>query len=168
MDNQEIIVAYTGVREIYEACARKVADLCSDILVDGVVVVHSVSHRSKSLKSLEKKLRKPGARYQDLSSITDLAALRVITYLSEDVVKVCEIIEREFEIDRERSVDKSQASDPDKFGYASVHYIARMLPGRRFCQSIAFLGIFISKFKLDQFFSMPGLRLNTTLGISQI
>lgn len=131
MDANELVREYQELIGSYEACAKKIHLLCADILESNSIPVHSVSSRAKAPESLSKKLSRPDKWYGDLASVTDLAALRVITYLSDDHARVCEVIEREFEIDRARSIDKSQASEPDKFGYASVHYIAKLSSGRR-------------------------------------
>jgi hypothetical protein len=40
------------------------------------------------------------------------------------------LLEREFEIDPENSMDKAQILASDQFGYRSVHYIARLTPAR--------------------------------------
>jgi putative GTP pyrophosphokinase len=65
-----------------------------------------------------------------LEEITDLAGIRVITYFSEDVDRVASVIEREFNIDPENSIDKRAALDPDRFGYLSLHYVASVAEHR--------------------------------------
>jgi len=70
--------------------------------------------------------------YKDpLTEITDLVGIRIITYYLEDVGRVGDILKGEFEIDEANSVDKSEALDPDKFGYASVHYIVGLPADRQ-------------------------------------
>lgn len=73
--------------------------------------------------SLFEKLNRPGKAYQELGDVTDLVGLRIITYLPEDVDGVAQIIEDEFAIDRVNSIDKRLTSDPDRFGYASLHKV---------------------------------------------
>ncbi|MFJ7814071.1 GTP pyrophosphokinase family protein [Pseudomonas asiatica] len=101
------------------------------------VGVHSISGRCKSLESLEIKGQKKfdkGAPYIALQAVTDLAAVRVITYFTGDVDTVARIIEREFEVDRKNSVDKRVAAEPDRFGYISLHYVVG-LRAERLCLS---------------------------------
>lgn len=56
----------------------------------------------------------------------DLAGIRIIAYINSDVERISKIIEDEFEIDRENSVDKSKLLGIDQVGYQSVHYIAKL------------------------------------------
>ncbi|MGG0669859.1 hypothetical protein ABE073_15195 [Lederbergia citrisecunda] len=57
-----------------------------------------------------------------MRDITDTVGVRVITYFNDDVDKIAKVIEREFEVDRENSIDK-RVTDPDRFGYSSLHYV---------------------------------------------
>jgi putative GTP pyrophosphokinase len=43
---------------------------------------------------------------------------------------VAELIEREFVIDRDNTVDKRKQLDPDRFGYLSLHHIVQLGPTR--------------------------------------
>jgi len=49
--------------------------------------------------------------------------LRIITYFSDHVDTISSLIEREFAVDEENSVDKRAVLDPDRFGYLSTHYV---------------------------------------------
>lgn len=62
--------------------------------------------------------------------MTDIAGVRVITYYTEDVDRVSKIVESEFKIDYNNSIDKREALEPDRFGYCSVHYVVEMSPSR--------------------------------------
>ncbi len=108
-----------------KACAR----LIEEILTASNVKYHSVTPRVKSRESLRlKALSSTG--YQSLSDATDICGVRIITYFADEVDKVAKIIEEEFGIDREHSIDKRNALDPDRFGYLSLHYVAKMSPNR--------------------------------------
>ncbi|MEW6419082.1 MAG: hypothetical protein AB1480_13350 [Nitrospirota bacterium] len=50
----------------------------------------------------------------------------MITYFANEVDAVAKVIEDEFSIDVENSVDKRALLDPDRFGYLSLHYIAKL------------------------------------------
>ena len=93
-------------------------------------MVHSVTGRTKDEESLRKKLSRPGEKYATLSDVTDICGVRIVTYFAEEVDKVAALIEKEFDIDRRNSVDKRKALDPDRFGYLSVHYIAKFNASR--------------------------------------
>ena len=43
---------------------------------------------------------------------------------------MAKLIEKEFDVDKERSVDKRELLDPDRFGYLSLHYVVK-LPAAR-------------------------------------
>jgi ppGpp synthetase/RelA/SpoT-type nucleotidyltranferase len=62
-------------------------------------------------------------KYSSLEDITDLIGIRIITYYSDTVDMIAELIEKEFIVDRENTIDKRIAIDPEKFGYMSLHYV---------------------------------------------
>ena len=69
-------------------------------------------------------------KYNNWNEITDLASVRVITYYATDVDKVSEILESEFDVDKEHSIDKRTSLETDRFGYCSVHHVVSMSPSR--------------------------------------
>jgi ppGpp synthetase/RelA/SpoT-type nucleotidyltranferase len=85
---------------------------------------HSVTSRVKPKTSTLRKLRRQG-KERPVNSPTDLLGLRVVTYFPDEVDAVANLIEREFLVDAENSVDKRAILDPDRFGYLSLHYIAQ-------------------------------------------
>jgi ppGpp synthetase/RelA/SpoT-type nucleotidyltranferase len=116
-------------RARYESFAATVSGLLERLLKAEEIGVHSISFRCKEVTSLEKKITaKPS--YPSLAHITDLAGVRVITHYSDDVDRVAVLVESEFSIDAENSIDKRVALDPDRFGYLSLHYVASMNPER--------------------------------------
>ena len=125
--------------ECYSQFTEKLRDLLGEIISASGIQVHSITGRTKAKGSLEKKVRSRTAEYSDLSSVTDICGIRVITYFEDDVDKVANAIEEEFDIDEENSVDKRALLDPDRFGYLSLHYVvslsavrAELLEYRRF------------------------------------
>jgi ppGpp synthetase/RelA/SpoT-type nucleotidyltranferase len=84
--------------------------------------VHQVTARVKSRSSLERKLSEKPNKYKQLTDITDISGFRVIVYFEDDVDRVAEVIEREFQVDLENTVDKRKR-DGDQFGYQSLQYI---------------------------------------------
>ena len=86
--------------------------------------VHSVTSRLKERCKVEEKLKRGGKEYQRLSDITDVAGVRIITHFDDEVDRIGTLVEAEFDIDRNRSVDKRQLLDADRFGYLSLHYIS--------------------------------------------
>jgi putative GTP pyrophosphokinase len=126
----EIVGEYVSKRQVYKDFAESCSSLLQTLLRQGTGRVHSVSCREKSPDRLVEKLGKQDKGYSALSDVTDLAGVRIITYFSDDVDEIADIIEAEFDIEAEQSIDKRAALDPDRFGYLSLHYICRM-PERR-------------------------------------
>jgi ppGpp synthetase/RelA/SpoT-type nucleotidyltranferase len=116
-DNQKGLNRDLGLRTV---------ELIQELLTDKGLRVLSVSYRVKARDSLERKLQRSPERYSSLSDITDLLGVRVITYFQDEVDVVAEIIEHEFGIDQENSIDRRATLEPDRFGYLSLHYIAQI------------------------------------------
>jgi putative GTP pyrophosphokinase len=105
--------------------------LAVDLLPDRLNV-HSISYRLKTPDSARKKFLRVEGRYNSVADITDLLGLRIITYFPDEVDAAASTIEREFDIVYEHSIDKRALLDPDRFGYLSLHYVARV--SRTRCQ----------------------------------
>jgi len=129
MDSKDLINSYDAQREIYSSFSETVSNLISRLLIAENISVHSVSCRCKTLGSLKNKIEKKTG-YVNLEQITDLAGVRLITHYEDDVDKVAKIIESEFLVDTENSIDKRKALDPDRFGYLSLHYVISLRSGR--------------------------------------
>jgi ppGpp synthetase/RelA/SpoT-type nucleotidyltranferase len=91
--------------------------------------VHSVTSRIKSKSSVRRKLERSAGK-RTLGSLTDLLGIRVITYFPDEVNAVAAVIEREFMVDNDNSVDKRAILDPDRFGYLSLHYVLQLSDSR--------------------------------------
>lgn len=107
------------------------------------IKTHSVASRVKKKSSVERKLEGSDTE-RDMSSLTDILGIRIITYFRDEVDEVARVIEREFKIDEENSVNKTAILDPDRFGYLSLHYISELnshrmrLPENRIYKGIKF------------------------------
>lgn len=121
-----LLADYRDTMSRYVDLALGAKTLVEQLLADRGIMVHSVTSRHKDPSSLARKLRKPDADYSSLGDITDLAGVRITTYFEPDVSLVSRLINEEFEIDTENSVDKGDSLDPDRFGYLSVHHIASL------------------------------------------
>ena len=125
-----ILTEYDKRCDQYSDLAKQTETLLQRIVEENGLRVHSIMSRVKTRSSLENKLGKDDHEYSCLDEVTDLAGIRIITYFADEVDKVAEIVENQFEIDRKNSVDKRVALDPDRFGYLSLHYIAYLSPAR--------------------------------------
>lgn len=96
------------------------------VVVKNHMFVTGIESRVKTRESLEGKLKKKGGKYDDISDITDLLGARVITFYEDEVDVVATLIEQNFDVDFENSVDKRKLYDVDRFGYMSLHYICQV------------------------------------------
>ena len=119
----------TEERDNYRQFALKMKEILSSILESKAIVSQSINYREKDPEKLRKKIDKKDY-HNPLQEITDLAGVRIITYFPSDVDKIVELIEDEFVIDHENSIDKRKSSDPSTFGYASYHLVVELSPER--------------------------------------
>ena len=125
-----ILEQYDAKRNLYEKFGQEIKHQLENILREEELVYNLISSRLKKRDKLSEKIDRKRDKYAQLEDITDIAGVRVITYYIADVNKVAEIVEQEFAVDRENSIDKSAALEPDRFGYCSVHYVVEMSPER--------------------------------------
>jgi len=117
-----ILGEYDEKCELYEAFTLRLHDLICELLAVNAFNVVSVTNRVKERDKIENKIKKID-KYSCLGDITDISGLRIITYFADDVDQVAEMIESEFEIDRENSVDRRDIMHSDRFGYMSLHTV---------------------------------------------
>lgn len=116
------------------AFGESLESLISQLLNEEPIPFHSVDHRVKTQESAERKIARPRKGMNDaglrmLGTLTDLLGIRIITYFRDEVGEVAKVLEREFTIDLENSLDK-RPLDADQFGYLSLHYVAELSPSR--------------------------------------
>lgn len=121
-----IINEYRRKHEIYISFDSVVNEILEDAVNERNLFLFGVSHRVKSVESLDGKLGKKKGKYQSLSDITDLVGFRIVTFFSDTVDEITEFLPDLFEIDFEKSVDKRRSLMATEFGYVSVHYICSL------------------------------------------
>lgn len=114
----------------YGRFTERLASLIGQLVDAEGIKIHSVTYRVKAKESLAQKLTSGERLYSSIEEVTDIAGVRVITYFPDDVDRISDLVEREFEVDEERSVDKRALMDPERFGYMSVHYVVKFSPAR--------------------------------------
>ncbi len=113
----------------YNSCGVTLKSLIETILKRKGVLFHSIEYRIKSKESFLEKCKKD--KYVDpINEITDVCGIRIIGYTNHDVKLIQEIIESEFKIDKDNSIDKSEIMKDDQVGYRSVHYVASIKSNR--------------------------------------
>lgn len=125
-----ILAEFDNSQELYNDFRLYCENIARQILRAYGLRVHIVESRLKTRKSLSEKLQRPTKDYKLLTDVTDLAGIRIITYFDDDVDRVGQVIENEFEIDRARSVDKRKALGTNQFGYSSLHYVVSLISAR--------------------------------------
>jgi putative GTP pyrophosphokinase len=121
---------YAAVQPTYDSLVGRVDHLLRDLLTRAEIDFAQIEGRVKRADSFAEKIRRKENYKDPLAEITDLAALRVVTYTLGDVQRVGDVIAAEFKVDDERSVVKGEVTDPDRFGYVSTHYIVWICPPR--------------------------------------
>lgn len=116
---------FLSVEDSYKGLPETVANTLIKLLKHHKIDFLSINHRVKTLDSFIKKSEIKN--YSDpKTETTDIAGIRVITYIEEDVRKVMNIIKKTFYCHQNLSVDKSEELGSDKFGYRSVHFICEL------------------------------------------
>ena len=133
-----LIEQYDEKCRLYQSFLAEIEHQITSILQTSQIVCNAITSRLKTRESLAGKIERKQNKYSNLAEITDIAGVRIITYYAEDVDKIADIIESEFVVDRENSIDKRESLEPDRFGYCSVHYVVSMSEERtalRECQA---------------------------------
>ncbi len=128
MNQNEFITWYRSNKELYSAFTNIINSLVETLLQEAEISYHSVSGRIKTEESIVEKTKRKD--YSSPEQITDLSGVRIITYTTAEIPKVCGIIEKEFEIDVENSGDKLANLDPNQVGYLSIHYVLKLKSSR--------------------------------------
>lgn len=116
-----ILKEYDEKESLLKVFQFRMQRLVEDLLYTKKITVHNISSRMKEKVSLEKKIHKKG-KYRELSDITDIIGVRVITLFEDQVDAIANILKDEFTIDNENSIDK-RITEFDRFGYASLHFV---------------------------------------------
>jgi putative GTP pyrophosphokinase len=122
---------HARVVPLHRELGPKVESLMHMLIDSADIQVVGVTHRVKQRESALRKAATSTPPLTNIDQFHDILGLRVITFFAEDVDRVARVIEKEFEIDSARTKDKRAAIDPDRFGYLSVHYGARLGRSRR-------------------------------------
>jgi putative GTP pyrophosphokinase len=124
LDIDAIVKAFERRRPLYEDFTRAIHEYLEIQIKAKGISDFRVNSRTKSVDSFKEKIVRPGKHYSDpLYQLTDLSGARVIVCYVDQLELVEQLIESEFNVDPESSVDKSRTLKPDTFGYLSVHYI---------------------------------------------
>jgi ppGpp synthetase/RelA/SpoT-type nucleotidyltranferase len=114
----------------YEAFSLRIHALLEELLKTNKIPFSQIEHRAKTLRSFMNKLERK--KYENpFTDIKDLAGIRVITYYQDDLKRLLEVLQREFTIDQDHSIDKLDALNINEFGYRSHHLIVSLKSPRK-------------------------------------
>lgn len=130
MHKNDILKQFDSLQANADEFASSMKALITMLIHSAEIEPHSITSRVKDRDSLSKKISKK-SKYSHISEITDIIGLRVISLYSDEVDRIAELIENEFEIDADNSIDKRAALDPDRFGYLSLHYVVSLNQQRK-------------------------------------
>jgi len=89
----------------------------------------SVSGRTKTRKGVLEKIKRK--KYKNpAKQLTDVAGIRIITFLESGVDRTSELICSSFDVDEANSLDKSAVLGVDQIGYRSVHFVCGLSADR--------------------------------------
>ena len=123
---------YEVHRPLQEQFTLRLVELLKNLLELAGADFHLIEQRTKSASSYKEKLTRASKSYSaPLKEITDLTGIRIILYYEDDLLKISDIIESEFWVDKRNSHEGHELSRPEEFGYQSRHYIIKLLQQRR-------------------------------------
>lgn len=127
---------YETKEEIYAEFADCVLQKLLDALKERDLLHAYHSSRAKKLASLTDKCAKKKydevakcytLKYNDpRNQITDLAGVRIVCYLPQDISPIQHVVESLFDVDVDNSMNKVDLLKSNKVGYLSVHYIVSL------------------------------------------
>lgn len=127
---------YRIKHSFYADLAAVVGRIMEQCLQARQIKIQTIQNRAKEPQSFVEKAMTPSdddpnaPKYpKPLIDITDLAAVRVITYFPATIEEIDQLLHEEFEI-LERSDKAESLYSEEKFGYQSVHYLARIKSDR--------------------------------------
>ena len=124
---REFVIA----RPRYERFAIEVRALLEKLLSAESIKFQPIESRAKTVDSFRDKVSRPGKEYADpLDEISDLVGVRVILNHIGDIQQVVNLLHKEFDVDSKKSVNKILELGEDRFGYSSVHVVAKLASDR--------------------------------------
>lgn len=121
----EILEKFDSSKDVYDSYAMSLKSLLNNLIREAGHTIHSLDSRVKNRVSLGEKILRKG-KYECIEDITDIVGVRIISHYSDDVDEIAKIIESEFLVDKENSIDKRASMEPDRFGYLSLHYVVNL------------------------------------------
>ena len=130
-ETQDFGTEYSSIRGKQKAFTREIDTVLRRIIKTEKVDVVNVESRTKSVKSFIEKCSRDDESYFDpIKEITDLTGCRIICYYASDIEKISSLIEKNFAVDNENSIDRLLIENPNQFGYKSKHLVVSFSQSR--------------------------------------
>jgi ppGpp synthetase/RelA/SpoT-type nucleotidyltranferase len=113
---------YESQRPTYDLLSNTVKNTLESLIKNAGIEYLNITFRAKEIDSFVEKINRK-TYTNPTEEITDLAGIRVITFIESDAIKVNKLIKKSFKVDESKSLDKSDELGIDKFGYRSFHFI---------------------------------------------
>jgi putative GTP pyrophosphokinase len=120
---EQLHLQYTLAQPLYHRLGSNVSSAIEEFLESESISTNSVKFRIKSFQSLYRKIESKGYTRR-LTSVQDLCAIRITCYLQSDILRIRDMLAREFELIED--TDKCKHPQATEFGYRSHHVLARV------------------------------------------
>jgi putative GTP pyrophosphokinase len=125
---------YDENKEIHDSLRQTIEDFTHNILneqglkegSDFVFAEFKIKTRDSFIQKMNKIDREGKLKYSDPKQITDIVRARIVGYVLSDISPLSALVERYFDIDWERSIDKFNELGESQVGTRSKNYIARL------------------------------------------
>jgi GTP pyrophosphokinase len=143
VDIEKVLAQYRDRWPTYDRFTSQMCRLFLNDLLPSIVLDPIVTARTKHPDHFREKINRPGKSYTDpLTRVTDLTGLRIVVQRQSDAVKVLQLLEREFEIDRPNSIFPDERLSVDQFGYSSPNVVVSLTRDRlRLSEWASFAGL---------------------------
>ena len=116
MHGEMLLGQYHDLLPRLQELEQQVYTMLSDALEHMGIELNTLEHRIKTEQSFIGKLERKGQKYKDISDVTDLLGVRIVTFFTDDVDKVATLVKQMFRVDWKNSVDKRKRHDLTSFG----------------------------------------------------
>ena len=125
-NDSRLLNEYKSKIDVYRKLEEVAAEKIKSVLQENSFFVMDISHRTKLPESLKGKLERKNGKYKELTDITDLCGMRIVSYFSDTVDEISNTLATVFTIDLDKSIDKREALQATQFGYLSLHCICTL------------------------------------------
>jgi ppGpp synthetase/RelA/SpoT-type nucleotidyltranferase len=119
--DDKITREYNDRRALYKSLGEEVQFILEQAIGESGIKIHDVTTRVKALDSAIRKIR--DKEYDSIDRVGDLLGGRIVCLFRGDLESLKKIVEESFQVDE---FDDKSYSDPDAFGYMSLHFQCRL------------------------------------------